>query len=85
MSKVNNKKRKHVRVKGINIYACLFLLVVIPLILNWKNIHFDFTTIDDSAIITNNYSFLSDFSNVFKAFEEDNFISNDKGDYYRPI
>ena len=61
------------------------MLVLVPLILNWKIINFDFTRLDDSMIIKNNYSFLSDFSNAVKAFEYDNFISKEGTNYYRPI
>lgn len=61
------------------------LLVLVLLILNWKIINYDFTRLDDSSIIKNNYSFLSDFSNAVKAFEYDNFISKDGKNYYRPM
>jgi protein O-mannosyl-transferase len=63
----------------------LFLLVVVPIALNWKNISYEFTTSDDTLIITNNYSFLSDFKNVFHAFEKDNFMSMEGKNYYRPV
>ena len=83
---MKNKKKKVVTsVKEINIYICLSLLVMVPLILNWKIINYDFTRLDDSSIIINNQSFLSNFSNVFKAFQYDNFISKDGKNYYRPV
>jgi tetratricopeptide (TPR) repeat protein len=66
-------------------YIYLFLLVLIPLLLNWKNINYEFTSFDDSIIITNNYSFLSDLSNVLKSFETDTFFRKSGETYYRPL
>jgi protein O-mannosyl-transferase len=85
MSRITKKKRKSVPIKGTSIYVYLSILVFLPLILNWKIIHYEFTTYDDISIITNNYSFLSEFNNVFKAFEKDNFITKEGKAYYRPI
>src|ERR1035437_196265 len=85
MSKINKKGRKPVSVKETSIYLYLSLLVILPLILNWKNIHYEFTMYDDISIITNNYSFLNDFKNVSQAFERDNFMVQKGKGYYRPI
>jgi tetratricopeptide (TPR) repeat protein len=85
MNKINKKKRKSIAQKETGIYVYLSMLVILPLILNWKIISYDFTTSDDTTIISNNYAFLSDFKNVFKAFETDNFISKDGKGYYRPV
>jgi tetratricopeptide (TPR) repeat protein len=85
MSKISKKRSKPIHVKETSIYVYLFLLVILPLILNWKIISYDFTGLDDRGIIANNYGFLSNFNNVFKAFEKDNFISNEGKGYYRPI
>jgi tetratricopeptide (TPR) repeat protein len=85
MSKINKKSRKSIPIKGISNYVYLSVLVVLPLILNWKIISYDFTSFDDKAIIANNLGFLSDFNNVFKAFGKDNFMSKEGKGYYRPI
>ena len=85
MSKINKKGRKPVSVKETSIYLYLSLLVILPLILNWKNIHYEFTMYDDISIITNNYSFLNDFKNLSQAFERDNFMVQKGKGYYRPI
>src|ERR1035437_6030666 len=83
---MKNKKNKNIRtVKDINIYICLSMLVLVPLILNWKIINYDYTKLDDTTIITNNYGFLSDFKNVLKTFEKDNFLSKEGKGYYRPV
>jgi tetratricopeptide (TPR) repeat protein len=85
MSKISKKRSKPVHVKETSIYVYLFLLVILPLILNWKNTNFDYTKLDDTIIVANNYGFFSNFNNVFKAFEKDNFISKEGKGYYRPI
>ena len=68
--------------KSVFIYI---LLVLLPLLLYWKTINYDYTTLDDSQIIKENISFISNFNNLFKAFEKDNFISKSGRNYYRPI
>ncbi|MDR3668872.1 MAG: tetratricopeptide repeat protein [Ignavibacteriaceae bacterium] len=78
-------KKQSVTVKETGIYFYLFLLVILPLVLNWKIIGYDFTTSDDTTIISNNYAFLTNPKNVFKAFEMDNFLSKDGKNYYRPV
>ncbi len=86
MSKITEKRRKSFTVKGkTSLYYYLALLVIVPLILNWKVISYEFTTSDDTTIIENNYGFLSDLNNVFKAFEKDNFLSKEGIGYYRPV
>jgi Tfp pilus assembly protein PilF len=85
MSKITKKRSKPVHVKETSIYVYLFLLVILPLLLNWKNINFDYTKLDDTIIVANNHDFLSNFNNVSQAFKRDNFmVQNGKG-YYRPI
>jgi protein O-mannosyl-transferase len=86
VSKISKKRKKPVTVKGkTTIYYYLALLVIVPLILNWKVISYEFTTSDDTTIIENNYGFLSDLNNSYKAFEKDNFLSKEGTGYYRPV
>jgi protein O-mannosyl-transferase len=82
---MNYKKRKPVSEKEISIYFYLLLLVILPIILNWKIMNYEFTGHDDRMIIVENYGFLSDFKNVLKAFEMDNFMSKEGKAYYRPV
>jgi protein O-mannosyl-transferase len=84
VSKVDRKRKNQIRTKAVN-YKFLILLVILPLILYWKIISYQFTGLDDRQIIGNSYGFLSDFKNVIKAFEKDNFMSNDGKGYYRPV
>ena len=85
MSKNTKKRVKPVRDKRVNINVYLLLLVILPLILHWKIISSQFTGLDDRQIIANNYGFLGDFKNVFKAFEKDNFMAKERKGYYRPV
>jgi tetratricopeptide (TPR) repeat protein len=85
MSKVSKKSKNPVPVKKTGIFLYLSLLVILPLILNWKVMSFEFTQFDDRGIIINNYEFLSDFKNIIKAFEKDNFMSKEGKGYYRPV
>ncbi|MDR3668871.1 MAG: hypothetical protein P4L35_18720, partial [Ignavibacteriaceae bacterium] len=85
MSKINKKRKNPVAVKETSLYFYLSMLVILPLILNWKDISFGFTSSDDTIIISNNYNFLTNPKNVFKAFEMDNFLSKEGKGYYRPV
>jgi tetratricopeptide (TPR) repeat protein len=84
MSKINKQRKNQIHIKKFN-YKFLFLLVILPMILYWKTISHQFTGLDDRQIIANNYGFLGDFKNIFKAFEKDNFMSKDGKGYYRPV
>jgi protein O-mannosyl-transferase len=85
MKNIKNNRTKQPHAKETSLYVYLLLLVVIPLTLNWKIISYNFTSSDDTIIIKNNYSFLSDIRNVFQAFAKDNFISKTGQSYYRPV
>lgn len=53
-------------------------------LLYFQTLFFDFTYLDDQPLIVENYQFLSQLSNIFKAFGEDVFRSNIQA-YYRPV
>jgi len=57
---------------------------LIGLALYGRTIFFDFTYLDDNALIIDNYSYISDISKVNELFSSDVFFSVDKH-YYRPI
>jgi protein O-mannosyl-transferase len=83
--KKQKSKKSFTFIKNKRVYLFYILLVLLPIILNWKNRTYEFTTFDDSKIITNNYEFLSDINNIGKAFQKDNFISKTGENYYRPL
>lgn len=61
----------------------LFLLII-GLALYGRTVLFNFTYLDDNALIIDNYPYISDVSNIGKIFSSDVFFSTDKN-YYRPI
>jgi protein O-mannosyl-transferase len=71
--------------KEISKFIYPAMLIILPLILFWKTINYKFTTLDDTKIISTNIGFLGDFGNVSRAFQKDNFMSNEGSYYYRPI
>ncbi|MDR3609048.1 MAG: hypothetical protein P4L27_00625 [Ignavibacteriaceae bacterium] len=85
MESKNSQKRKTFLINGIRNYIYLSLLIIVPLLLNWKVTSYEFTQLDDTEIIGNNYNFLGDFRNILQAFKKDNFLSKDGKNYYRPV
>lgn len=62
------------------------LISAIGFLLYFKSLFFDFTYLDDNALILNNLPFLQNFSNVFHAFTRDVFnILDGSAAYYRPL
>ncbi|OJI06430.1 hypothetical protein BK004_03785 [bacterium CG10_46_32] len=71
----------HFFLSGWRPYLWLFAVIFA---LYSQTLFFNFTYLDDQDLIINNYSFLSDISNIGQAFKEDVFFS--AGDaYYRPL
>lgn len=68
--------------KGFSSYIIIFLIVTI---IYAHTIFFNFTYLDDNKLILDNFYFLSDISNILKAFQQDVFINTIDNAYYRPI
>ena len=85
MAKKNKEKHAPIAVKKIGGFVYLSILIIVPLLLNWKSLSFEFTTLDDTEIIVNKFSYLSDYNNIFKIFQLDNFMSATGNNYYRPM
>jgi hypothetical protein len=64
-------------------YAVLFL-VLLPLIVYFKTISFDFTKLDDHIFIQENQSYNSNPANIIKSFHRGLF-SNSDDVFYRPV
>jgi tetratricopeptide (TPR) repeat protein len=62
----------------------MIFLVVVPFVLYFRVIYFDFTSYDDTQIISNNYSLIKNLENFPKAFTTDSFLSS-KNSFYRPL
>jgi hypothetical protein len=69
-------------VEGRRAYAWLLFIGVI---VYGQTLFFDFTNFDDDILVLRNFSFLSDFSNILKAFQADVFIRGSSNIYYRPL
>lgn len=62
----------------------ILVIALIPFLLYLKTINFKLTGFDDQELITENISFLKDFSNLPAAFTKEAFISK-AGHFYRPM
>ena len=60
------------------------IFILIALALYGRTLFFDFTYLDDNALILENYPLLSDWRNLGAIFSSDVFLSPDKF-YYRPL
>lgn len=61
-------------------------IIGLGFLIYFQIIGFDFSYFDDQELILNNFLFLGDFSNVFKAFAQDVFQTINTSDaYYRPL
>ncbi|MFH1619486.1 MAG: tetratricopeptide repeat protein [bacterium] len=67
---------------GYRPYAGLLLLAVI---IYTHTLFFGFTYLDDNTLILDNFHFLGDMSNFFKAFQRDVFLNAASEAYYRPL
>jgi tetratricopeptide (TPR) repeat protein len=65
----------------LNIYIILFAL---PLLVYLKTVFFNFTYLDDNTLILDNNYFISNLSNIIKAFKSNVFLSSTDA-YYRPV
>ena len=64
------------------------VIIIIGFLLYAKTLSFDFVEYDDRRLIAENQSFLSDLSNLFKAFTQDVFnvsFHRSSKSYYRPV
>ncbi|MDR3609702.1 MAG: tetratricopeptide repeat protein [Ignavibacteriaceae bacterium] len=81
--KINNRAMNTSESRN-KFYLSLFLLIIIPAVLYFKVIDFNFSTYDDTAIITNNYAIISDIKNIPLAFTVDAFFTHHTS-FYRPL
>jgi tetratricopeptide (TPR) repeat protein len=62
----------------------ILFLILVPAVLYFRAINFNFTNFDDAILITSNYNIISNLDNVAKAFTVDAFFSHQTG-FYRPL
>jgi protein O-mannosyl-transferase len=81
-----NKKNKQTSNISIinNSLKIYLLLVVVPLVLYFRVVNFNFVRFDDVDLIINNYNIISNLENIPKAFTTDAFFSHQTS-FYRPL
>jgi tetratricopeptide (TPR) repeat protein len=85
---VKNKKINKPGISGLTgsnkskIY--ILFLILVPLILYFRVIYFEFTTYDDTDIISKNYNIIKNLENIPKVFTTDIFMTGDNS-FYRPL
>jgi tetratricopeptide (TPR) repeat protein len=68
-----------------NIKWHLIILFILPLIIYFKVINFEFTRFDDNIIIQENIDTIGDINKIKEAFKTDAFLNKDSQSFYRPI
>jgi tetratricopeptide (TPR) repeat protein len=84
----SNKKNKPVEssaAKKNKLIIYLFFLLFIPFVLYIRVVNFQFSSLDDSDIITATYNISGDLNNIKEAFTHDAFMSNSGDAFYRPM
>lgn len=67
-------------------YSAIAIICIVGLLLYGKSFFFDFTYLDDNALIINNLPFLENIRNIFGAFTHDVFfMAHTTTAYFRPL
>ncbi len=82
-NKIQEKSLKTNKRK-ISLKIYLIIAFVVPVFLYLHTVNYKFIQFDDNLIITNNIKFISNLSNINKAFTTDAFI-NKTSSFYRPL
>jgi protein O-mannosyl-transferase len=82
--KKTNKKNKFNFNSKSKFLVFLFFLIMVPAVLYFKEIYFDFSTYDDTTIIKKNFDTISNLNNVPFAFTVDAFFTH-QFNIYRPL
>ncbi|MDR3666004.1 MAG: tetratricopeptide repeat protein [Ignavibacteriaceae bacterium] len=83
MKKKKNQAETETRKNKLNIF--LGLLVLIPLVLYFRVVNFQFTKFDDTDIIIRHYDTLKDLKNINQTFNHDFYMDTTGTAYYRPL
>jgi tetratricopeptide (TPR) repeat protein len=84
-SKNKNKMRKTIRVKKNNFIVYLLFLVIVPSVLYFRIVNFQFSNLDDNNIIVGHYDTIGDINKIKDAFVSDAFINKKGHLFYRPV
>jgi protein O-mannosyl-transferase len=83
--KKNNKVKSDKGEPVFNTKLYLLFLVLVPLVLYFRVVNFEFSNLDDTNIIIAQYETIGDLKNIKEAFTHDAFMSNAGDAYYRPM
>ncbi|MDR3609051.1 MAG: glycosyltransferase family 39 protein [Ignavibacteriaceae bacterium] len=78
-------KKKDIHINKNRLFFYVFLLLLIPSVLYFRVVDFEFSTLDDTNIIVTHYDILGDIKNIKEAFTHDAFMSNTGDSFYRPV
>jgi protein O-mannosyl-transferase len=83
-----NNKNKQTENNSSNknrLLVFLSFLVLVPSVLYFRVVNFDFSTLDDTDIIISHYDKIDDLKNIKEAFTHDAFMSDGGQTFYRPV
>jgi hypothetical protein len=83
-NKRKSKPTETIRRNKNRLIVYLLLLVLVPSVLYFRVVNFEFSTLDDTDIISNNINIIKNLENVPKAFTTDGYLTN-KISFYRPL
>jgi tetratricopeptide (TPR) repeat protein len=80
-----NKPVENIRANKNRLIVYLLFLVIVPLILYFRVVNFDFSALDDRNIIGGHFDTIGDITKIKEAFNHDAFMSNKGSLFYRPV
>jgi protein O-mannosyl-transferase len=83
--KKKNRHRAPVPVGKNSLIVYLLILVLVPSVLFFRVVNFEFSTLDDTNIISSHYDVIGDINKIGEAFTHDAFMNNVGAQFYRPI
>jgi tetratricopeptide (TPR) repeat protein len=84
-NKKKNKLPKTIRANKNRLIVYILFLILVPSVLYFRVVNFNFSNFDDANIIVANYDTISNINNVKEAFTHDAFMSNAGEEFYRPV
>ena len=84
-SKKKNKKKIIPSTGKKSLIVFLVLLVIVPAVLYFRVVNFEFTMLDDAEIIVTHYDKIGSLLNIKDAFTHDAIMSDRGESFYRPM
>jgi tetratricopeptide (TPR) repeat protein len=80
-----NKPEETIRANRNRLRIYLLFLVLVPSVLYFRVVNFQFTNLDDSNIIVDHFDTIGDLTKIKEAFNHDAFMDNTGKVFYRPV